>query len=347
MKIVFMGTPEFALPSLQQLLEHQGQVVAVVTGVDKPAGRGLRVLENPVKQFAQQAGLPVLQPDKLNDPAFIADLQKLEADLFIVVAFRILPRPVFAIPPRGTINLHAALLPKYRGAAPIQWAIINGETETGVTTFFIDDKMDTGEILLQENTPIGENDTAGDLHDRLAVLGAKVVLETVTQLAEGRLQSRPQHGETSLAPKITKDMAQIDWRKSARYVRNFVRGMNPVPAAFTHWQNKLLKIFAAEVREHHAPDVAPGEICFVDAPNGELWIQTGEARWQFVNYSSKASVACPRLSFCTDMFSLCETNLNTDHCLQGKACASHKEVQSAFGKLCANPGKMAAKDYLG
>ncbi|MGH7491827.1 MAG: methionyl-tRNA formyltransferase [bacterium] len=276
MKIVFMGTPEFALPSLQRLLENQAQVVAVVTGVDKPSGRGLQVIENPVKQFAKQAGLPILQPDKLNALAFTTALQELEPDLFIVVAFRILPRAVFAIPPQGTINLHAALLPKYRGAAPIQWAIINGESETGITTFFIDDKMDTGEILLQKKTSIGENETAGELHDRLAVMGAELLQETVMQLTTGRLQSQPQRGEASLAPKITKDMAQIDWRKPARYLRNFVRGMNPAPAAFTHWQNKILRIFVAEVREFQISSYLPGEICFVDTPRGELWIQTGE-----------------------------------------------------------------------
>ena len=271
-----MGTPEFALPALRALMENGAHVVAAVTGVDKPAGRGLRLIESPVKRFAQEAGLPVLQPDKLKDPAFIAALQQLAADLFVVVAFRILPRPVFSIPPLGTINLHAALLPKYRGAAPVQWAIINGETETGVTTFFIDDKMDTGALLLQRNTAIGENETAGELHDRLAVLGAELLLETVTQLSAGRLHSRPQHGEASLAPKITKDMAQIDWQKPAPAVRNFVRGMNPVPGAFTHWQNKALKIFAGAARATPCSDYAPGEICFVDAVQGELWIQTAK-----------------------------------------------------------------------
>ncbi len=272
-----MGTPEFALPSLSKLLEHQAQVVAVVTGADKPAGRGLHVVASPVKRFAQQAGLPVLQPDKLHDPSFIAALQQLAADLFIVVAFRILPRAVFALPPRGTINLHAALLPKYRGAAPIQWALINGETETGVSTFFIDDKMDTGTLLLQEKVAVGENENAGELHDRLSVIGAELLLETVTRLSAGRLQSRPQPGgEPSLAPKITKEMARIDWHKSARELHNFVRGLNPVPGAFTHWQGKLLKIFVSEVREHPAQGFLPGQICHVDAQHGELWIQTGK-----------------------------------------------------------------------
>ncbi len=275
-KIVFMGTPEFALTSLQKVCDSGAQVVAVVTGMDKPAGRGLQIVETPIKQFALQRSIPILQPEKLNDPLFISALQELHADLFIVVAFRILPREVFTIPPRGTINLHAALLPRYRGAAPIQWAIMNGETETGVTTFFIDEKMDNGEMLLQERVAIGENETAGELHDRMAILGANVLVETITQLAEGNLQSRPQQGEITLAPKIKKEMAELDWNKSAAVLCNYIRGLNPSPGAYTHWQGKLLKIFASEVREHASRDFLPGQVCFVDAPHGELWIQTGE-----------------------------------------------------------------------
>lgn len=276
LKIVFMGTPEFALPSLQKLCEAGAQVVGVVTGMDKPAGRGLQIIATPIKQFAVERGIPTLQPEKLNDPAFVAALQALRADLFIVVAFRILPREVFTIPPRGTINLHAALLPRYRGAAPIQWAIMNGEAETGVTTFFIDEKMDNGEMLLQERVAIGENETAGELHDRMAVIGAEVLLETVTQLAEGNLQSRPQQGEITLAPKITKEIAALDWSKPARVLRNWIRGLNPAPGAYTRWQGKLLKIFASEVREHAVQEFLPGQVCHVDTQHGELWIQTGE-----------------------------------------------------------------------
>ncbi len=276
LKIVFMGTPEFALPALQKLHEAGAQIVAVVTGMDKPAGRGLQIIETPIKQFALQRGIPILQPEKLNDPLFIAALKELCAGLFIVVAFRILPREVFTLPPRGTINLHAALLPRYRGAAPIQWAIMNGETETGVTSFFIDEKMDNGEMLLQKRVAIGANETAGELHDRLAVIGAELLLQTVTQLAEDRLQSRPQQGEITLAPKIKKEMAELDWSKPAAVLRNWICGLNPAPGAHTHWHGKLLKIFASEVREHAAQEFLPGQVCFVDAPHGELWIQTGE-----------------------------------------------------------------------
>lgn len=276
LKIVFMGTPEFALTSLQKLVDAGAQIVTVVTGMDKPAGRGLQIIETPVKRLAVQRGSPLLQPEKLNEPAFIAALQELHADLFLVVAFRILPREVFTLPARGTINLHAALLPRYRGAAPIQWAIMNGETETGVTTFFIDEKMDNGEMLLQERVAIGPNETAGELHDRMAVIGAELLLQTVTQLAEGRLQSRPQQGEITIAPKIKKETAELDWSKPASVLRNWIRGLNPAPGAYTHWHGKLLKIFASEVREHSAREFLPGQICFIDASHGELWIQTGE-----------------------------------------------------------------------
>lgn len=276
LKIVFLGTPEFALTSLQKLYDSGAQVVAVVTGMDKPAGRGLQIVETPIKRFALQRGIPILQPEKLNEPAFIAALQALHADFFLVVAFRILPREVFTLPPRGTINLHAALLPRYRGAAPIQWAIMNGETETGVTTFFIDEKMDNGEMLLQERVAIGENEIAGVLHDRMALIGAELLLQTVTQLAEGRLQSRPQQGEITLAPKIKKETAELDWSKPARVLRNWIRGLNPAPGAHTHWHGKLLKIFASEVREYAAQEFLPGQVCLIDAPHGELWIQTGE-----------------------------------------------------------------------
>lgn len=276
LKIIFMGTPEFALTSLHKLVAAGAQIVAVVTGLDKPAGRGLQIIETPVKQFAAQRGIPILQPEKLNDSAFVAALRELHADLFLVVAFRILPREVFTLPPHGTINLHAALLPRYRGAAPIQWAIMNGETETGVTTFFIDEKMDNGEMLLQERIAIGANETAGELHDRLAVIGAELLVQTVTQLAAGRLQGRPQQGEITLAPKIKKETAELDWSKPASVLRNWIRGLNPAPGALTHWQSKLLKIFASDVREGSAAEFLPGQVCHVDATHGELWIQTGE-----------------------------------------------------------------------
>jgi len=275
LKIVFMGTPEFAVVSLQKLLDNKIPVVGVVTGPDKPSGRGLQVQPTPVKKLALLAGLPILQPDKLREPQFIQSLREWQADLFLVVAFRILPPEVFTLPPLGTINVHAALLPKYRGAAPIQWAIINGETETGVTTFFIDEKMDTGEMILQTKTPIGEFETAGKLHDRMAVLGAGLLVETLAQIATGNVQRQPQAGASSLAPKITKELAAIDWKKSAREIFNFVRGMNPAPGAFTTLQGRHLKIFRAHVIAEAGSGSEAGTVLKADVKQGELIIQTG------------------------------------------------------------------------
>jgi methionyl-tRNA formyltransferase len=278
LKTVFMGTPEFAVVSLQKLLDNNIPVVGVVTGPDKPSGRGLQVQPTPVKKLALQAGLPILQPDKLREPQLIQSLREWQAELFIVVAFRILPPEVFNVPPLGTINVHAALLPKYRGAAPIQWAIINGEQETGVTTFFIDEKMDTGEMILQTKTPIGEFETAGELHDRMAVLGANLLVETLGQIASGKLQRTRQTGESSLAPKITKEMAAIDWKKSAREIFNFVRGMNPVPGAFTTLQGRHLKILRAHVSAAADSGSEAGTVLKTDVKQGELIIQTGDGR---------------------------------------------------------------------
>jgi methionyl-tRNA formyltransferase len=275
LKTVFMGTPEFAAVSLQRLLKNQIPVVGVVTGPDKPSGRGLQVQPSPVKKSAQRAGLPILQPDSLRDPQFVHSVRAWQADLFVVVAFRILPPEVFTIPLLGTINVHAALLPKYRGAAPIQWAIINGERETGVTTFFIDEKIDAGEMILQRPTMIGEFETAGELHDRMAVLGADLLVATLEQIASGNVQRQRQIGEPSLAPKITKAMAHIDWKKSSREIFNFVRGMNPVPGAFTNWQGHKLKIFRTRVIDEISCGHEPGVILKTNAKAGELIVQSG------------------------------------------------------------------------
>jgi len=275
LKIVFMGTPEFAVASLQKLLDHKIPVAGVVTGPDKPSGRGLQMQPTPVKKLALQAGLPILQPEKLREAQFIQGLREWQAEVFVVVAFRILPPEVFTMPPLGTINVHASLLPKYRGAAPIQWAIINGEIETGVTTFFIEEKVDTGEMILQRKTAIGEFETAGELHDRLAVLGADLLAETLAQIAAGNVQRQRQAGEASLAPKISKETAAIDWKKSGREIFNFVRGMNPVPGAFTNWQGRNLKIFRARVYNEAAVDNEAGVVVKINVKEGELVIQTG------------------------------------------------------------------------
>ncbi len=275
MKIVFMGTPEFAVPSLKTLQHSQHEVVAVVTVPDKPAGRGQQLRPSAVKQAALEFGLPVLQPEKLKDPDFCAELAAFNADLFVVVAFRILPEIVFDMPPKGTFNLHASLLPKYRGAAPINWALINGEQESGVTTFFIDKKIDTGEILLQRAVPLTQDTTAGELHDQLSTIGADVVLETVNGIADGTLLPQQQVGDVTLAPKLTKELGELNWQKSAIELHNLVRGLSPFPGSYSTLRGKLMKILRTKVSGAEAQPAAPGTIVAV-GKNGPIDVQTGD-----------------------------------------------------------------------
>ncbi|MBC7892282.1 MAG: methionyl-tRNA formyltransferase, partial [Sphingobacteriaceae bacterium] len=244
-----MGTPDFAVASLRHLVEAGCQVVAVITAPDKPAGRGHHLQQSAVKQYAASVGLPVLQPEKLKNAEFLEELQSYHADLQVVVAFRMLPEVVWAMPPLGTFNLHASLLPQYRGAAPINWAIINGETETGVTTFFIRQEIDTGPLLFQETEPIHPDDTAGTLHDRLMQHGAALVLKTVQAIEAGEYPDLPQSEARDLkkAPKIFKETGEIDWNQPAETVRNFVRGLSPYPAAWTTLSGKVLKIFIGQI----------------------------------------------------------------------------------------------------
>lgn len=238
-RIVFMGTPDFAVESLKALVENGYNIVGVITAPDKPAGRGQQLNESAVKQYAAKQGLHILQPEKLKNPDFIAELESLRADLHVVVAFRMLPEIVWAMPPMGTFNLHGSLLPKYRGAAPLNWAVINGETETGVTTFLLSHEIDTGKIMFQERTPIGENDTVGDIHDRLMVIGAKLVVKTVDALANGDVEAIDQEKlindglQVKHAPKIFKDDCRIDWTRDTESVRNLIRGLSPYPTAWT------------------------------------------------------------------------------------------------------------------
>jgi methionyl-tRNA formyltransferase len=264
MKIVFMGTPEFSIPSLEVLLKNGYEICAVVTAPDEPKGRGYKLSPPPVKVFALQNNLKVLQPQNLKDPNFINELKKLSPDLIVVVAFRILPKEVFSIPPLGTINVHASLLPKYRGAAPINWAIINGEKETGVTTFFIDEKVDAGNIILQKKIEIGQDETAGELHDKLAKLGAEALLETVKIIQTGNVQTIKQDETLATpAPKIKKEMCQINWYEmKAEQVHNFVRGLSPNPGAFTFLNGKILKIYRTKLVEKisEATTLKPGQI---------------------------------------------------------------------------------------
>ena len=237
MRIVFMGTPEFAVPILDILVKNKYNIVGVITAPDKPSGRGLKMQESAVKTYALQQGLNVLQPEKLKHPEFIEALKSLQADLQIVVAFRMLPEIVWNMPPLGTFNLHASLLPQYRGAAPINYAVMNGETETGVTPFFLMHEIDTGHVIIQEKCPIGPNETAGELHDKLMQIGAQVVLKTVQMIEKHEVQTVPQErlitGELKTAHKIFKDDCLISWDREAVVIHNLIRGLSPFPTAFT------------------------------------------------------------------------------------------------------------------
>lgn len=239
LKIVFFGTPDFAVESLSRLVEGGYNIVGVVTMPDKEAGRGHKLLQSPVKQYALEHGLRLLQPERLKNPQFVEELRSLQADLQIVIAFRMLPEVVWAMPPLGTFNLHASLLPKYRGAAPINWAVINGETETGVTTFFLKHEIDTGDIIQQRKIAIADNDNVGIVHDRLMTMGADMVIETVDAIIAGTVKPIPQDQlcnagtEPTPAPKIFKETCHICWNRPARDVRNLVRGLSPYPAAWT------------------------------------------------------------------------------------------------------------------
>lgn len=241
-----MGTPDFAVPSLEILVTSHHEFFAVVTAPDKPQGRGLKLGVSPVKKFAVENKLDILEPMDLKDPNFINEITRLNPDLIVVVAFRILPKEIFTIPRFGSFNLHASLLPKYRGAAPINWAIINGETETGVTTFFLDEKVDTGNIIMQNKCEITEDDNAGALHDKLAVLGARTVLSTVSliEMTNGNVPVYSQDESLfTKAPKIFKEFCEINWDNSVGTIHNFIRGLSPVPTAYTFHNGKLIKVY--------------------------------------------------------------------------------------------------------
>ena len=269
-RIVYMGTPEFAVAPLDRLIQNGFKIVGAVTVADKPSGRGLSVNESAVKKYAVAHGIPVLQPLKLKDPGFLEQLKAWKADLFVVVAFRMLPEDVWAMPKLGTINLHAALLPQYRGAAPINWAVINGESMTGVTTFMIDKNIDTGGIILREEYRIGADETAGQVHDALMEKGAELVVDTVKGLVEGSVETRLQQsfiqGAEVLkpAPKLTRELCHIDWTDTTRHIYNLIRGLSPYPAAYTELTDGVsapvqLKVYAAEKMEWSGPE-APGSL---------------------------------------------------------------------------------------
>lgn len=276
MRVVFMGTPEFAVPSLDILVGNNINVVGVITAPDKPQGRGQKIVYSPVKESALRHGIPVLQPTNLKSPAFLEELKELKADLQIVVAFRMLPEVVWSMPPYGTFNLHASLLPQYRGAAPINWAIINGEKETGVTTFFLRHEIDTGSIIFQEREPISEDDDAGTLYERLMAKGAQLVLETVRAIESGNYPAKPQPEDVEIkhAPKIFKETCEVHWDQPSESVRNFVRGLSPYPAAWTTIAGKTFKIYRANVVSFAGGGQNPGE-CVTDNKN-YLYFKTAD-----------------------------------------------------------------------
>lgn len=286
LRIVFMGTPDFAVASLHRLLGAGCQVVAVVTAPDRPSGRGLQLTPSPVKKAAEEANLPVLQPEKLRDPAFLEQLASYQADLQVVVAFRMLPEVVWSMPTIGTFNLHGSLLPQYRGAAPINWAIINGETETGVTTFFIEKEIDTGQMIFQDYEPIYPDDNAGTVHDRLMERGANLVLKTVHAIEAGEYPRTPQPVANDLksAPKLSRETTEINWNQPAHAIRNFVRGLSPYPSAWTLINGKVFKLYDVSLANESPFAAEPGEAytdnkktILVRAADGWLQLNTLQA----------------------------------------------------------------------
>lgn len=281
LKIVFFGTPEFAVESLDKLLQAGLDIVGVVTMPDKLAGRGHKLIQSGVKKYAMEKGLKTLQPVNLKDPAFLKELEDLKANLFIVIAFRMLPEAVWKMPSKGTFNLHASLLPKYRGAAPINWAVINGDKETGVTTFFLKHEIDTGDIIQQTKIEIKDSDNVGDVHDKLMRLGAEMVVDTVKEIQKGEVKVFPQPaGDFSPAPKIFKETCRIDWNKPSISIHNLVRGLSPYPAAWTTFFDAKhpetptdLKIFETRICDEELDNGGPGDII---VRKNRLYISTGD-----------------------------------------------------------------------
>lgn len=269
-----MGNPEFAIPSLQRIVNSKHELIAVVTNPDRPVGRGRRLQPSAVAQAAADLGLSLIQPETLHDSKFHSRLNKLQPDLFVVVAFRILPRAILSIPVFGSINLHASLLPRYRGAAPIQWALINGDSETGLSTFLIKPKVDTGDILDQISVVIKPDDDFGSLSERMQLIGADLLIRTIDKVSSEAVKPRLQDNtQVTSAPKITMDICRIDWSESAVDILNLIRGLSPAPGAHTRWRNKHLKIFAGRVIEDDSDIAQPGTI--VDLKANEIQVRTG------------------------------------------------------------------------
>ncbi|PJA98457.1 MAG: methionyl-tRNA formyltransferase [Ignavibacteriales bacterium CG_4_9_14_3_um_filter_30_11] len=285
MNIVFMGTPDFSVPSLEILLKSKHKISAVVTAPDKQKGRGRKITSTAVKECAIKNNIQILQPNNLKDENFINESKKINADLYVVVAFRILPKEVFTIPKYGSFNLHGSLLPKYRGAAPIQWAIMKGETETGVTTFSLAEKVDTGSIYLQEKIIINAEDDFGSLHDKMSLVGAKVILETVNLIESGKYLLKYQDDSlASPAPKITKETALINWKNSAKNIQNLIRGLSPFPGAFFIHNKKIIKIFKSEILNRS--NLTPSKILQTKT---ELFIGCGEGSLKILELQKEGS----------------------------------------------------------
>lgn len=286
--VIFFGTPEFAVESLMQIYKAGYEIKAVVTAPDKPAGRGMQIQFSDVKKAALELGLPVLQPEKLKNPEFLADLAAYDADIFVIIAFRMLPREVWGMPPLGTFNLHASLLPDYRGAAPINWAVINGDSETGVTTFFLQHQIDTGDILFQEKIKIGEDENVGSVYDRLMKLGADLTVKTLDSISAGTITPVPQSDIEAkaqrLAPKILKETSRIDWNKNSAVIHNLVRGMSPYPGAWTEMTAggspvKLIKIYKTSKTDIMSENPDPGKLT---VENGKLFVDTADKKLEIL-----------------------------------------------------------------
>lgn len=293
LRIVFMGTPEFSVPSLDLLVENGWHVVAVITAPDKPQGRGKKPGISPVKEAALKHQIPVLQPINLKSPEFIAELKSYRADVQVVVAFRMLPEVVWYMPPRGTFNLHASLLPDYRGAAPINWVIIQGEKETGVTTFFLKHEIDTGSIIFQEKEPILPVDNMGTMYEKLKLKGSKLVLKTIEAIAKGDPEVKKQDETKALhkAPKIFKETGKIDWQDSAENIHNMVRGLSPYPAAWTQIKDKTCKIFKSEIIQDEPMGKIPGE--YETDGKTYLYFQTGKNKLSILDLQLEGKKRMP------------------------------------------------------
>lgn len=279
MNIVFMGTPDFAKESLKSVVEAGYNIQAVVTNTDKPKGRGMKMLYSPVKEYALEKNLPILQPEKIrNNYEFLEEIKKLNPDIICVVAYgKIIPKTILDIPKYGCINVHGSLLPKYRGAAPIQWAVLNGDSVTGVTTMYMNEKMDEGDIILKEEVEIGENETTGELWEKLSKLGSKLLVKTLRQIEEGTAPRIKQDSNFTLAPMLNKEMAKIDWENmTSSKIKNLVRGLNPIMGAYSYIDNKKIKFWKVKIQEEYnkSEEITPGTIIEVNSKTGVLVIKT-------------------------------------------------------------------------